>query len=93
MILLFPYLHNLINQFFSLLILFFLVLFSTLLSTTYTHTTEMEIRTATQPSDKQQPSAIDENCATGSNNTHQQTGNGDIPHHHAPPLQVSEKES
>lgn len=38
--------------------------------------------------EKQQPPTIDENCATGSNNSHQQTGNGDIPQQHAPPLQV-----
>lgn len=42
----------------------------------------------TQP-DKQQPPTIDENCATGSNNSYQQTANGDIPQQHAPPLQVS----
>lgn len=37
-------------------------------------------------SDKQQPLTIDENCATGS--SAHQTGNGDIPQQHAPPLQV-----
>lgn len=59
---------------------------------THTHT---RISIATNPSliqpDKQQPPTIDENCATGSNNSYQQTANGDIPQQqHAPPLQVSE---
>ncbi|CAO1358814.1 unnamed protein product [Diamesa hyperborea] len=56
---------------------------------------------STTQQDKQQPPTIDENCATGSNNSHQ-TGNGDIPQQqqpllqHAPPLQQirqSSKES
>jgi len=56
------------------------------LSFAYSFTAISTTTTAAQ-SDKQQPSTIDENCATGSNNA-QQTGNGDVPQH-APPLQVS----
>ncbi|CRK93620.1 CLUMA_CG007150, isoform A [Clunio marinus] len=58
------------------------------------HKKSSHSQASTQP-DKQQPPTIDENCATGSNNSHQQTGNGDIPQH-APPLQQirqSSKES
>lgn len=90
------YLHNLINQFFS----FFLPASSSS-SSLYSFTLYVPhvalknakiIETATNVSqpDKQQPPTIDENCATGSsNNSQQQTANGDIPQQHAPPLQVS----
>lgn len=88
----YAYLHNLINQFFS----FSPSAPSTLFCWTKHFATgnkNNEITSAativpsTQP-DKQQPPTIDENCATGSNNSYPQTANGDIPQH-APPLQVS----
>lgn len=88
------YLHNLINQFFSSRIVLLLNLpLSTLPASccgakNIIPTIAANV-SSTQP-DKQQPPTIDENCATGSSNSHQQTGNGDIPQQHAPPLQVSQ---